>query len=33
MGNQSVISIEAVIDYIESHLDAKLGIQNFNGFM
>ena len=23
MGNQSVISIEAVIDYIENHLDGK----------
>ena len=27
MGNQSVISIEAVIDYIESHLD-EAGIRN-----
>ena len=28
MGNQSVISIEAVIDYIESHLDGKLKLEN-----
>ena len=27
MGNQSVISIEAVIDYIESHLDGKLELE------
>ena len=27
MGNQSIISIEAVIDYIESHLDGKLELE------
>lgn len=27
MGNRSVISIEAVIDYIESHLDGKLELE------
>lgn len=27
MGNQTVISIEAVIDYIESHLDGKLELE------
>ena len=27
MGNQSVISIAAVIDYIESHLDGKLELE------
>lgn len=27
MGNQSVISIEAVIDYIENHLDGKLELE------
>ena len=27
MGNQSVIGIEAVIDYIESHLDGKLELE------
>ena len=27
MGNQSVINIEAVIDYIESHLDGKLELE------
>lgn len=27
MGNQSVISIETVIDYIESHLDGKLELE------
>lgn len=27
MGNQSAISIEAVIDYIESHLDGKLELE------
>ena len=27
MGNQSVISIEAVIDCIESHLDGKLELK------
>ena len=27
MGNQSVISIEAVIDYIESHLGGKLELE------
>mgnify|MGYP000193448581 CR=1 FL=1 len=27
MGKQSIISIEAVIDYIESHLDGKLELE------
>ena len=27
MGNQSVISIAAVIDYIENHLDGKLELE------
>ena len=31
MGNQSVISIEAVIDYIESHLDGKLELETVGG--
>ena len=28
MGKKSIISIEAVIDFIENHLDGKLGIRN-----
>ena len=27
MGKQSIISIEAVIDYVESHLDGKLELE------